>query len=567
MSKIAHSSALFLFLWLLAYFISLGWGPAQISEATVWAGDVGDDVVLAVAAADTPADLKNGADYVGDGSTTMGDVAGDEEEINTALGEAHTVMLMPGTFWVNDPILLATGQTLQGSGAGTVIKIRNGKDADLNVITNSDRIDGNLDIYLADFKIDGNQVNQTAGSQRGIDFNGVTHWRIEGVTTDALRGNGIRSRNGSYGQIYKCYISNSRAPGSGIYIYDTHIEVSQCSITGNGGYGIEQSNAHYVKITGCHIWNNARSGIELFANHGEVADNEIWGNSQSGIYVDHASNCKVYGNTVWLNQLMGIDLATYVDHIEVSNNFVHSNSQAMDNTFDNICLSRADYCLIQANICRRGTEANKPRYGINIAGAAAEGSVIVDNDLYDSGSTGDINDAGTGTLKQNNRDLAGNWPSEGVTSELFIPATNDTHGSASMQTMGRFSVIQLADGVVVDTSFTFKVPDDFASLVSAKLVWESPAGSGMMMWRMSAEYGAAGQAYNTHEKVGAYGTTATGGPSVINVQQAATPLTLPNLATGDYVGIVVYRDGVDASDTLNDVVNILGLLFIYNAKE
>ena len=154
-----------------------------------------------------------------------------------------------------------------------------------------------------------------------------------------------------------------------------------------------------------------------------------------------------------------------------------------------------------------------------------------------------------------------------VSREKFFPVTFDMHPSATLENIGNFPVIQLADGVIVDTLVSFKVPDDFVSFQSLKLRWESPAASGDLYWYMGAHYGAPGETYQYHSETGSYGTTATGGQWVRNEQEPATPLALPGLVKGDDVGICIFRDGSSASDTLNDVVNIIGLVLTYIAEQ
>jgi len=89
----------------------------------------GGDAFLVVAAADTPAALKNRADYTCDGTATT---SGDQSEINTALGAADIVIICPGTYWIDGSISMASGKALVSFGA--VLKLKNGLELDANAL-------------------------------------------------------------------------------------------------------------------------------------------------------------------------------------------------------------------------------------------------------------------------------------------------------------------------------------------------------------------------------------------------------------------------------------------------
>ncbi|GAH43270.1 unnamed protein product, partial [marine sediment metagenome] len=76
-----------------------------------------------------------------------------------------------------------------------------------------------------------------------------------------------------------------------------------------------------------------------------------------------------------------------------------------------------------------------------------------------------------------------------------------------------------------------------------------------------------GESRLTHSEDTLFDVTATGGANIINVQEAATPLTLPNLAIGDYLGLWWGRLGSDALDTMDATVDFVGLLFTYTANQ
>ncbi len=155
-----------------------------------------------------------------------------------------------------------------------------------------------------------------------------------------------------------------------------------------------------------------------------------------------------------------------------------------------------------------------------------------------------------------------------VTRELFLPAALNY---ASIEPPGEYATplyaSKLIDGTTHRIALNFKVPDDFVSFTSIKLVWLATAASGNIYWKMVASYRATGESYITHYEDSNDGATATGGAGIFNVQETANPLALPNLALGDYVSIEARRNGGNAGDTLDVNVYAVGFLFTYVAHQ
>jgi len=350
----------------------------------------GGDAYLTVAAADTPATLKGRADYTGDGAHDMGDVAGDEAEINTALGAADTVILCPGTYWVNNPISLASGKSLIGSGPGTVIKIRDSKNANLDIIVNSDTTDGNERILITRLKLDGNKGNNASGTQYGIhlvkvgprtwDGGGYYVYNAFGVTILNCLAEDFRS-----GAIYLNYCNNGLVQGN---------EVKNCAAT-----GLWFEYCYYMRI---------EYNLSLL-------------NAAQGIRLDPCSRSSIVGNICQANNRHGISFSVGEDNV-VANNICVENSQQADSSYDNMNFNESDYNLITDNICRIGDRTNKPRYGINIS-VDSEKNIIRDNDLHNAGKTANLNDAGTLTHVEGNRELE-------ITDEKVYAYIKNTSGGA-----------------------------------------------------------------------------------------------------------------------------------------
>jgi len=151
-----------------------------------------------------------------------------------------------------------------------------------------------------------------------------------------------------------------------------------------------------------------------------------------------------------------------------------------------------------------------------------------------------------------------------VTRELFLPASAGVLRGGTATYRGEYATIRGdADADEPFASFAMKVPDDFVSFTSVKAIWSSPAAAGNMRWQSAATYASCGQSYDTHTDGGPMGVTATGGANLLNCQEHSTPLTLVDLASGDFLGLGFYRDGSDALDTLDAYVFLYGFLFTY----
>jgi parallel beta-helix repeat protein len=166
-------------------------------------GESSGESAILIAASDTPAVIKARADKICDGIS-------DQVEINEGLSMADTVVLAPGTYIVDGSIVMGSNKSLIGSGVGSVIKIKDGLNADINVITNADTTNGNDHIVIKDLKLDGNSANNTSGTQNGIYFVKVAP---SGTTPGC--------------KIVNCFIENFR--NTGIYLESS----SNNTISGN----------------------------------------------------------------------------------------------------------------------------------------------------------------------------------------------------------------------------------------------------------------------------------------------------------------------------------------------
>jgi parallel beta-helix repeat protein len=364
------------------------------------------------------------ADYVCDG-------ADDQEEINAAIADLGTtggmVLLLEGTYNITGSIVLASNIALVGQGPGTVLRVPDGFNADLNVISGSN-VSG---VLVANLKVDGNKANQRAGTMNGIYLSSVTHSEVRSWVEN-MRDNGIvLDSSSSHNTITGNTCQGNK--NSGIYLSSS----SYNTVTGNtcqqNDYGIYLSFSGHNTITGNLCQGNYIHGIYLYpssnnntivgntcqgngsygiglsssSDNNTIAGNTCQGNAYFGIYLYSSGHNTITGNTCQGNNRHGIVLGSSSNNAIVGN-CVLGNSQEADASYDGIYMDYdSNHNLISGNVVRHQGGERQHRYGINIATSDCDGNLIHGNDLYQAGRTGDYNDAGTGTIYHHNRTSEG----------------------------------------------------------------------------------------------------------------------------------------------------------------
>ena len=402
---------------------------------------------IVVAASDTPGVLKSRADLVCVGTSTTG---GDDVYINNALGRADAVVLCPGTFWVSNSISLDTGQSLSGYGPGSIIKVKNGKNANLNMIANSDTTNGNDHIVVKNLKLDGNKANQTASNMNGIQFQNVGYSSVEGIWAESFTRTGIDLVTGcSYNRVLGCTARVNDYDG---FREDgTCNTLVQCISRDNGRHGFH----HYSgggNVVGCIAVENRNSG---FVTSGGTSGLSFKGNvairnDYCGILLDDITSCLVIGNfvidnsqrghlgwhqiylsgvgsgnTITGNLVRAIAVTTTLSGahsigatdltLASSTGFVVGGGITIDadggsgkqethritNISGNVVTIESGLTNAQAN----GEDVAKPRagYAIYIIDATVTASVIETNNLYEGGETGVIYCKDPSAIIRNNR--------------------------------------------------------------------------------------------------------------------------------------------------------------------
>ena len=221
-------------------------------------------------AASNSIDSEN-ADYVCDG-------VNDQDNINAAIGNlpdnGGSIYLREGTYVVGDNIIISKSNVaLVGAGASTVIKIKDAKNDNMSVIYAS----GKENLLVQNLRINGNAVNQTSGTMRGIHLYG-----------------------GKNSKIVDCWVENLREYG--IYLQSSNNN----TVIGNTIQGNSLDNSSNNTITGNTIQGNGQHGIYLSSSsdNNMVSINMVVGNSQAahntdnGIQVSQSNYNNIQGNTV-----------------------------------------------------------------------------------------------------------------------------------------------------------------------------------------------------------------------------------------------------------------------------
>jgi len=353
------------------------------------------------------------------------------------------VKLLDGTYNIATGLVLDSYQTLKGCGRNTILTATTA-DWDIITATGGDGTE-KVGIILADFCIDGDAGGETNdigikwsyvdksvirncwiqdNGENGLYIDDSDNNLFEGIYLSANGWYDLYLKDSDYCKIIGCDIA-ATSTDFGIELVDcdeTKIIGNDIISTGgtgglylNGGnkltivdnyiifdgdYGLDVLNVYDSTISH-NIVDGGDSGttcilVDTGCERISVSFNHTFRASQTGLEIGAVDHCTVSFNQTWRNGRYGLYLVG-PSHGNFNNNYAFENSQATDNTYDDICLTSGNYNLIMANTCRAGSEANVPKYGINIG--AGTGNKVINNDLYDDGfGTAPYNDDGTGTI-------------------------------------------------------------------------------------------------------------------------------------------------------------------------
>jgi parallel beta-helix repeat protein len=198
-------------------------------------------------------------------------------------------------------------------------------------------------------------------------------------------------------QITNNYIDGNSYAGQPLLLLNnvSNVFVSGNTIKNATADGIECKGANIgIDISNNYVFSNADAGITAKGDNMAVFNNHTFSNGTNGILAI-GDGMFVSSNIVYLNGDHGIQCASS-ENINLSNNYVHSNSQSTDLDKSNIRTFQIDNSNIQGNICRIGAETNRPKNGIRLT--FGNDNLVTNNDLLNSGATANFDDGDTGTI-------------------------------------------------------------------------------------------------------------------------------------------------------------------------
>ena len=322
----------------------------------------------------------DGADYVNTSTTSA------QTTINSALsalsGTGGTVYLMEGTYIIDGSISIPNNVTLIGSGSGTVIKLKNSINADINAIVATDTSTG-TGVTVTSLRLNGNKANNSSGLQNGIYFNGMG-------ANDTGR-QGANSNN--------LWVEQFR--NSGLMLEDSHNSIVANNHINANSNGIYIEDGAYITITGNLSQDNTRGIYASPIKQSTISANTLESNSQYQLMADGTSSGNtITGNTFSSSDTGGLLLSTATDNT-VSGNRFRNNGGAATNQAIILASTSTSNTITGNNITDSSATTNN--YAIDIQDAGSTGNYLADNSL----GGGSIRDLGTANTYANQVDETG----------------------------------------------------------------------------------------------------------------------------------------------------------------
>lgn len=187
-----------------------------------------------------------------------------------------------------------------------------------------------------------------------------------------------------------------------------NIQVSNCIITAGRAVvcqGLASSYCSNIQMDNIIFQNcsEATLGAVFFqwTNKSQFNNIKLISPSGVGIWCSTCNDIQINNAQIENAGLNGIYFFE-TTHSQIQGCHVTGSSYGAIGTWSGIYLNTSNYNFVSGNMCRANSKA---KYGITVAGGTR--NVLHGNDLYASGTTSDINDSGTGTLKRDNGNNAG----------------------------------------------------------------------------------------------------------------------------------------------------------------
>jgi parallel beta-helix repeat protein len=459
-----------------------------------WQADRSNSTVI-VAANDSRA--KDSADFV---VSAADETAGNADvSINAAIAAlpagGGSVYLMEGTYTIDSPLALNRSNfTLAGSGSGTtIIRLKSATNVSINML-DLGNTSYKTNVAIRDLQVDGNKVNQTAGTQNGIDTYrvgrssgskvGFAGLYAENVHIRDMRTNAINMSLTANSKIESSYLiansgsgindtsstnggsnvfSNNTIQSNGVYGITTSGEygtVTANTIEGNTSHGVHINSSSTIKVLDNAIRTNGGSGVYLANDNANITGNDIRSNTGAGIFTSSFTiGTNITNNRIASNGANGITLSLGSSDSTITGNNIDSNtgngvdgSRANDrtvitgntvsaNTVHGILLSGYIYQLVVDNNVSTNKVLNNGSNGILLSSTAQ--STVSGNTVANSGGATANNGIVIGNSYSGNNNVSGNTITDtSCTTNCYAITINGTDNQVSSNTIG--------DGILVD---------------------------------------------------------------------------------------------------------------------
>lgn len=346
------------------HYYTFGGKSDASDELSITAGGDISSSTFVIAASNTSARGKAGADFIGEGTEHQIVI---NQAVNLLTDDGQ-IVLLEGTYIIDGSIFLKDNIKIMGQGNSTVIKIKDGESI-FRAIQNADTSGGNKNIKIESLRLEGNKDNGSIGS--GVHFLKVDNTAINSVMAENFSSNGF-------------LIEESN-----------NILVGECCAINNNGAGIRIGGGEDIIISSSHFYDNSLTGVEIILSETFIVNGVIAKNNGQGLDISFSSEGEVLSSFFHNNLGAGIRLAQNNEEIKISNNFLMKNGQDIGNFTANILiLPGSSDVYVSENTAKKDEENNCPAYGIFNEGTSG---VIVNNILKNSGDTAAIRDDGTGT--------------------------------------------------------------------------------------------------------------------------------------------------------------------------
>lgn len=215
-------------------------------------------------------------------------------------------------------------------------------------------------------------VNGVTKFPQTLDTFSIVNNTIDGVTNDSI--------------VFEAIDTNDA--------YITDVVISGNVIKNCGGKPLNLDYIKRLKIEGNSFHNNA-GRIEIsYPIDVIIGLNTVTSQKNNGFMIDNVDGLDIINNTLDGIDLYGFNIAGTSKNIRIDNNRIRNVSISANNTYDGILISSGADNVRITNNTFRSTNANKPRYGMNIQSGVTN-LVRFGNDVRTQAVTGAIRDDST----------------------------------------------------------------------------------------------------------------------------------------------------------------------------